>query len=155
MHKNSYLKLALVQTLSFIAMYAVMFANVDDASHIVLSLSRAYVTVLMVMPMLVFMLLIMPAMYPNRRRNIALIAGAVVVFAGSFWALRTQTPIGDVQYMKAMIPHHSSAIMTSRHATLRDPETRELARQIIESQEREIVQMRALIRRLESEAPAR
>lgn len=32
------------------------------------------------------------------------------------FALRTQTPIGDIQYMKAMIPHHSSAVMASKHA---------------------------------------
>jgi uncharacterized protein (DUF305 family) len=66
-----------------------------------------------------------------------------------FTALRTQTPVGDEQYMKAMIPHHSSAIMTSENANIQDPELRKLADDIIDAQKREIAQMKAILDRLD------
>jgi uncharacterized protein (DUF305 family) len=113
-------------------------------------ITRTYMALLMVAPMTVTMLLLMGPMYKRRGLNIALLAASVAVFATSLALLRTQTPITDIQYMRAMIPHHSSAIMTSRHASLRDPETRQLASQIIASQEREIARMKRLIARLEA-----
>lgn len=151
-HKNHYRTLGLSLAVSFVTMYAVMFLNVDRGEHIRLSLTRTYMTLLMVAPMAVTMLLLMWPMFQNKGRNFLILAGAIIVFATSLILLRTQSPIGDVQYMKAMIPHHSSAIMTSRHADLLDPETQKLARQIIESQEREIAQMNALIQRLEAKS---
>jgi uncharacterized protein (DUF305 family) len=63
-------------------------------------------------------------------------------------ALRTQTPVGDVQYMKAMIPHHSSAIITSKNVNIKDPEVTKLSEQIIKSQEKEIAQMKAILERM-------
>jgi uncharacterized protein (DUF305 family) len=52
--------------------------------------------------------------------------------------------------MKAMIPHHSIAILTSRRAQISDPRVRQLADEIIAAQEREIAQMEALIADLEA-----
>ena len=153
MHHGHYRKLALSLVISFFTMYAAMFLNVDDGAHVRPSATRAYMSLLMVAPMAVTMLLLMWSMYENKKRNFFILGGALVVFVVSLGLLRTQTPISDVQYMKAMIPHHSSAIMTSRHAHLQDPETRALAKQIIESQEREIAQMNALIQRLERKSP--
>jgi uncharacterized protein (DUF305 family) len=149
MHERHYLKFAVMMGISFITMYAAMFFNVDEWGHIMLSANRTYMALLMVAPMAITMPLLMRSMYHNKKANALIMAGAVVVFVGSFILLRTQTPITDIQYMRGMIPHHSSAIMTSRHATLRDPETQALAKSIIESQEREITQMKALIQRLE------
>lgn len=74
--------------------------------------------------------------------------GSIMVFGIIFAALRTQTPITDVQYMKAMIPHHSSAIMVSKHANIQDPEVKKLSEQIIKSQEVEITQMEAILDRM-------
>jgi uncharacterized protein (DUF305 family) len=51
--------------------------------------------------------------------------------------------------MKAMIPHHSIAILTSQRARITDPRVRKLADQIIESQQREIAEMEGLIAELE------
>lgn len=152
-HPAHYRTLALSLLVSFFTMYAAMFLNVDSTDHIRLSLTRAYMSLLMVTPMAVTMLILMWPMFENKARNYLILAGAVSVFVASLALLRTQTPISDVQYMKAMIPHHSSAIMTSRHATLKDPETRKLAQGIIESQEREIAEMTALIQRLENRQP--
>lgn len=148
MKSNSYNGLAVSLTLSFFLMYAVMFLNVDDVDHIYLSLTRTYMTLLMVAPMAILMLLVMPSMYPQKSKNYVIIAGAVFVFIVSLVLLRTQTPVTDAQYMRAMIPHHSSAIMTSKNADLKDPELKKLAQDIIVSQQKEITQMKAILERL-------
>ncbi len=147
-HGKPYEKLVLMQVLGFVVMYGVMFLNVDQANHIYLSLTRTYMTLLMVAPMALIMLGLMAHMYPNKRRNAAIVVAAVLVFAGALAGLRTQTPIGEVQWMKAMIPHHSSAIMVSQRADIQDPEARALAEQIIKSQKEEIAQMKAMIERM-------
>jgi Uncharacterized protein conserved in bacteria len=100
--------------------------------------------------MAVIMLAYMLGMYKNRRVNIGIFVGSVVVFAVSLWLVRSQATIGDVAYMKAMIPHHSIAIMTSERANITDPRVRELADAIIETQREEIAEMNRLIADLES-----
>jgi uncharacterized protein (DUF305 family) len=120
----------------------------DDASHYLTSATRIYMALLMVAPMAVIMMVLMGKMYPRKNLNAIIIIGSMVLFAGILTALRTQTPISDVQYMKAMIPHHSSAIMVSKHANIKDPEVRKLADSIIASQEREIAQMENILRRM-------
>lgn len=150
MKKGNYQKFALMMLASFIVMYAVMFMNVDQLDHIMLSTTRTYMTFLMVAPMAVSMLLFMWGMYENKKLNYVILGVAAVVFAWCFYGLRNQVPIKDVAYMKAMIPHHSSAIMVSEQATFEDPETEKRAREIIEAQKREIAQMKKIIYRLEN-----
>lgn len=104
--------------------------------------------ILMVSPMAILMLAVMKQMFMNRRRNMLIQAASVAVFVITLILLRTQTPIGDKQYMRAMIPHHSSAILTSRHANIQDPEVKALSKQIIESQEKEIKQMKDILARM-------
>lgn len=145
----AYKKLLIMMIVSFVIMYSVMFLNVDSASHIYISLTRTYMSLLMVLPMAIMMILFMGKMYPNQKVNTGIIVVAVLLFGISLTCLRTQSPIGDIQYMKAMIPHHSSAIMTSRNADIRDPEVKSLSEQIIKSQEEEIKQMKIMIARLE------
>ncbi len=113
------------------------------------SITRIYMTFLMISPMAILMILRMKMMYKNRKINVAIIISSVVIFVFSLIGLRTQTPVGDIQYMKAMIPHHSSAIMTSRNANIKDAEVRKLADSIIKSQEKEINQMNKILKRLE------
>ncbi|MBX2925708.1 MAG: DUF305 domain-containing protein [Chitinophagaceae bacterium] len=151
MNKENYKKLLLMLFISFCVMYAVMFLNVDKLDHVYLSLTRMYMSLLMVAPMAVLMLILMRKMYSNKKVNTLIILSGVAVFIISLTLLRTQTPIGDRQYMKAMIPHHSSAILTSKHADIQDAEVRELSRKIIASQEREILQMKAILERMENE----
>lgn len=143
-----YNRFLIMMILSFIIMYSVMFLNVDEANHIYLSVNRTYMALLMVLPMAVIMMLLMGKMYPNKKWNTTIILSAIVLFGLVLAGLRTQTPIGDVQYMKGMIPHHSSAIMTSKHANIKDPEVRKLADSIIASQEREIAQMKNILERM-------
>ena len=127
-----------------------MFFNVDDASHIHLSLTRTYMALLMVCPMAVLMLLFMPGMYKKKSWNATIILSAVIVFSASLFFLRKQTFISDEQYMRAMIPHHSSAILTSKNAAIKDPAVKKLSEQIIQSQEEEIKQMEAMLDRLDN-----
>ncbi len=150
MKKESYQKFALMMFTSFVVMYAVMFMNVNQLDHIMLSTTRTYMTFLMVAPMAVSMLLFMWGMYENKKLNYAILGVAAVVFIWCFYGLRNQVPIKDVAYMKAMIPHHSSAILVSEQATFEDPETEKLAKEIIEAQKREIAQMKKILYRLEN-----
>ena len=150
MEKSNYKKLGLMMLVSFVIMYLVMFLNVDALEHIMLSNTRTYMTLLMVAPMAISMLLFMLSMYKNKKMNAIILSIASIVLIASFMMLRKQTLVSDVQYMKAMIPHHSSAIMTSQNAHLKDPEVKKLAKDIIKAQEEEIAQMKAAIKRLES-----
>lgn len=146
---DPYLKFGIMLATSFVIMYAVMYLNVDRLEHIYLAPTRTYMTFLMIAPMAFTMLLFMWGMYKNKLVNYAILAVSVLVFALCLTGLRQQTFIGDVQWMKAMIPHHSSAIMVSQKADLKDPEAVQLAKDIIEAQKREIEQMKQMIYRLE------
>jgi len=130
-------------------MYAVMFANVDSVDHIMLSSMRTYMAILMIAPMAVSMMLFMWGMYENKKLNKVIIGLAFIIFAVTFYMMRTQAGISDVDYMKGMIPHHSSAILTSQESDLRDPETKKLAGEIIKAQEEEIALMKELIEKLD------
>lgn len=149
-HKNMYMKFYIAMAISFIVMYALMFANVADVSHIMLSKMRTYMSLLMVSAMGIFMMLIMWKMYPDTKRNIIILSISAVIFLFSFFAIRNQIFISDVDYMKGMIPHHSSAILTSSKADITDPETRKLADDIIQAQEKEISMMKEYIMRLKN-----
>ncbi|MEO6357326.1 MAG: DUF305 domain-containing protein [Ferruginibacter sp.] len=149
MQGMSYKKFSLMMLISFIIMYGVMFLNVDEANHVYISTTRTYMALLMVSPMAIVMMLMMGKMYPHKKLNTGIMLGAVVLFALVLTGLRTQTPISDVQYMKAMIPHHSSAILVSKNANLKDPEVIKLSEGIIASQEKEIAEMKAILARME------
>jgi uncharacterized protein (DUF305 family) len=151
MEKSNYLKFAAMMAVSFVVMYAVMFLNADVFDHVMLSTTRTYMTVLMIAPMAISMLLFMWKMYKNKVINYIILGASLIVFASTLFMLRNQTLIADVQWMKAMIPHHSSAIMVSQKANLKDPEAIKLAEAIIEAQKKEIAQMKKMIDRLENE----
>lgn len=151
MKSGNYLKFALMMVVSFIIMYAVMFANVAEFDHVMLSTMRTYMTILMIAPMAISMILFMWGMYKNKTLNGIIIGAAIVIFGVTYYMMRNQTGISDVQYMKGMIPHHSSAILTSENSDLKDPETKKLAEEIIKAQEEEIAKMKQLINRLENQ----
>ena len=146
---KSYQKFVLMLGASFLIMYTVMFLNVDSTDHIYLSVTLLYMTLLMVTPMALLMLAFMPGMYKNRKLNGIIIIVSISVFIATLAFLRNQTFISDIQYMRGMIPHHSSAILTSQNAHIQDPEVRKLADDIIKAQEREIAQMKAMLQRLD------
>lgn len=147
---NKYVRFLAMIVTATIVMFGLMYLNTYAMGHIYFSETRAYMALLMGATMVVVMLLFMLGMYTDKRRNAALLAGSVVVFAVSLWLVRSQTTVDDVSYMRAMIPHHSIAILTSRRARISDPRVRKLADGIIEAQVREIAEMQALIKDLEA-----
>jgi hypothetical protein len=150
-----YLRFALMILTSVVMMYGLTYLNTYALDHIFFSETRLYMAIMMGSSMAVIMLLYMLHMYQNRAANMAIIAGAIIVFAGSIYLVRSQVLVDQVSYMRAMIPHHSIAILTSRRATITDPRVRELADGIIKAQVKEIAEMKALIAELEDKDPKR
>lgn len=134
-----------------VIMLGLMYLNTYQLDHVTFSETRTYMAIVMGATMAVVMLAFMLDMYTNKGVNMAILAGSIVVFAGALWLVRSQQTVDDVSYMKAMIPHHSIAILTSERAQISDPRVRELADTIIETQREEIAEMKALIAELEDE----
>lgn len=130
-------------------MFGLMYLNTYQLNHMFFSETRLYMAFVMGATMAVIMLGFMLGMYKNRTANLTIMIGSVFVFALSLWLVRSQATVEEVAWMKAMIPHHSIAILTSERATISDPRVRKLADGIIESQRREIEEMKALIRELQ------
>ena len=145
----SYFRFAAMIATSTIVMFGLMYLNTYAVEHVRFSQTRAWMALVMGAAMAFIMLSYMWKMYGSTRLNIAILAGSALVFAGALWLVRSQETVDDVAFMKAMIPHHSIAIMTSRRAQIDDPRVRELADEIIEAQVREIEEMRQLIAELE------
>ena len=148
MMKNAYASLALQTIVSGLIMYLVMFVMIDSRSSFYNNLNTLYMTLMMVAPMVVLMILAMRHMFPSKVTNTALLVGAVAAFIGSFALIRSQTTIGDVQFLRSMIPHHSGAVLMCREASIRDPEIKALCGEITSSQTREIKQMKAILDRM-------
>ncbi|MCB5173696.1 DUF305 domain-containing protein [Microvirga lenta] len=146
----SYWRFAAMIATSTVVMYGLMYLNTYAAEHVFWSETRAWMALVMGATMSVIMLAFMIDMYKKMALNLAIFGGSIVVFALSLWLVRSQATVDDVEYMKAMIPHHSIAIMTSTRAQISDPRVRKLADEIIEAQEREIAEMRYLVDDLEA-----
>ena len=149
MMQMSYWRFAAMIATSTFVMFGLMYLNTYAFEHVFWSETRAWMALLMGAVMAVIMLSFMLSMYQKKRINIAIYIGSVVVFALTLWLVRSQATVGDAEYMKAMIPHHSIAIMTSERAQITDPRVRKLADEIIAAQRREISEMKYLINELE------
>jgi uncharacterized protein (DUF305 family) len=145
--EHRYRKLAVELAIDFVAMYLVMYAMIDTWNDFYLNINSAYMTLMMLSPMAVVMLFGMRSMYPNARLNAALYAIFTLVFLLSFSLTRTQTPIGDAEFLRSMIPHHSSAILMCERSSIRDPEIVQLCEQIVQGQKAEIAQMKRILAR--------
>ena len=145
----SYQRFAAMIGTSTAVMFVLMYSTVYRWEHLWWSQTHFWMALFMGAAMAVVMLSFMWGMYPDRRKNLAVLAGSAVVFVSSLALARSQATVGDVDWMKAMIPHHSIAILTSERARISDPRVRELADRIIEAQRREIAEMEALIAELE------
>lgn len=146
-----YAKFAAMIATSTVVMFALMYLNTYAWGHVYFSETRAYMALVMGAAMAVVMLAYMLAMYTDRKVNVAIFASCAVVFVGALWLVRSQATVSDVSWMRAMIPHHSIAILTSERAQIEDPRVRKLADAIIEAQRREIAEMKALISELEEQ----
>ncbi|WP_108721635.1 DUF305 domain-containing protein [Neptunicoccus sediminis] len=149
-HKGSYGRFFAMVGTSTAVMFGLMYLNTYAVDHVFFSETRFYMTFIMGAVMAVVMLTFMLGMYQNKTVNAAIYVGSALVFAIALWLVRSQETVQDVSWMKAMIPHHSIAILTSERAEISDPRVRELANSIIEAQQKEIGEMKTLIADLES-----
>lgn len=147
MARRHYWLLGLNLLASGIVMYFVMYTMIDSAADLYNNLNNLYMTAMMVASMGVLMLAMMAPMYPNRRLNLTLYAGLGLLFLLSLAGMRSQALIGDRQFLRSMIPHHSGAILMCERSDVRDPEIVELCRGIVQSQAAEIAQMKAILER--------
>ncbi len=147
---SSYSRFFAMIATSTAVMFVLMYFNTFAFDHLYFSETRAYMALLMGAVMAIIMLAFMWGMYRNKATNWLIMGGAVLVFGVSLYLVRSQVTVGQVSWMKAMIPHHSIAILTSERATITDPRVRELADGIIETQRREIAEMQRLIQDLQN-----
>ena len=135
---------------STVVMFVLMYANTYDADHFFWSETRFWMMFVMGAMMMVVMLLFMWGMYKDRTKNFIILGVGAIVFAIALWLVRSQTTVDDTEYMAAMIPHHSIAIMTSERASLKDPRVRELAQAIIVAPMTNIIQKRVSLQNTSS-----
>lgn len=145
----SYTRFGAMIATATVVMFLLMYFNAYAFEQVFYSEMRTYMAFVMGAAMAIIMLSFMLGMYKNKRVNLAIIVGSIIVFLLALWLARSQATVGQVSYMRAMIPHHSIAILTSKRAQITDPRVRKLADDIIVAQEREIAEMRYLIRELE------
>ncbi|MGI9179072.1 MAG: DUF305 domain-containing protein [Longimicrobiaceae bacterium] len=141
----SYKRFAAMIATSTVVMFGLMYSTAYRLDHVWWSQTRFWMALFMGAAMAVIMLGFMLGMYSDKKRNAAIFAGSAIVFAAALFLVRSQETVGDVAWMKAMIPHHSIAILTSERARISDPRVRKLADEIIQSQRQEIAEMEALI----------
>jgi uncharacterized protein (DUF305 family) len=152
---GKYARFGLMIACSTLVMYGLMYLNTYQLAHVHFSQTRAWMALVMGAAMAIVMLGFMLGMYDNKRRNAAIFVGAAAVFAIALWLVRSQATVDDVSYMRAMIPHHSIAIMTSERARISDARVRKLADGIAATQRKEIAEMEALIADIERNGPQR
>ena len=146
---NPYVKFTLMILTSTVVMYIMMYFNTYEWDHIYFSETRAYMALYMGAGMAVIMLAFMSNMYKKTKVNLMTYGLSVLLFTVGIWGVRSQATVDQVDWMQAMIPHHSIAILTSSRADIEDPRVQQLADDIIEAQQREIQEMQALIEALE------
>jgi len=148
MSRMHYRKLALMALLSYGAMYWLMYAMVDRVVNVYPNFNQAYMAGMMTAPMIVIELVLMRAMYSNRRANVSIVVGSLTLFAACFFAIRSQAGVGDKQFLKSMIPHHAGALLMCEEASLKDPEIKALCEAIRSGQQSEIDFMKAKLTEL-------
>lgn len=146
---NPYIKFTLMIVTSTIVMFIMMYFNTYKLDHVYFSETRAYMALYMGAVMAIIMLAFMGNMYKKTKINLMVYGISVVLFAFGLWGVRSQQTVDQVDWMQAMIPHHSIAILTSSRADIEDPRVRQLADEIIKAQKREIAEMKQLINELE------
>ena len=147
MRYATFTKMIVVGTL---IMFGLMYLNTYALDHVFFSETRAYMALIMGATMAVVMLLFMWKMYPRKAVNVGVLITSIIVIFASLWLVRSQTTVDDISYMRAMIPHHSIAILTSERANIKDPRVRKLADDIIAAQRKEIEEMKSYIKDLET-----
>lgn len=136
-----YRHLTLMLLISFVSMYVLMYAMTNRFDDVFMNWNQVYMATLMTAPMGLLEILVMRAMYKDRKLNVLVAVAGIVLLAGAWGSIRQQVAISDTQFLRSMIPHHSGAILMCQNATITDPEIVTLCRGIVSSQQQEIDQM--------------
>lgn len=143
-------KLLIMGAIHFVIMFVLMYTMVNVFNNVYLNFNKAYMAAIMTAPMLILEVIMMGSMYENKKALNITLGVSIVALVAFFIFIRQQTFIYDKQFLRSMIPHHSSAILMCNKAHLNDPEIKELCKSIIESQQSEIDQMKKIYNRLGS-----
>jgi hypothetical protein len=146
---SMYGKLGIVLAINAVIMFFITFVNIAEFSHFHVNINRVYMALLMVAPMAILMLAVMRSMYDNPRLNLGLYGGFAALLVLMFVLIRAQVPVGNEQFIRSMIPHHSSAILMCEESDLTDQELVDLCDEIVRTQEEEIAQMEGILERLD------
>ena len=144
-----YLNLAAMTVLMFVAMYILMYAMVDRLADVFPNVNQFYMAGLMTAPMVLIELALMRGMYQKRRTNVAIVGVSLAALLAFWVGIREQVAVTDAQFLKSMIPHHAGAVLMCEEAPVKDGEIRSLCQSIMQSQQAEIAQMKAIMARLE------
>lgn len=144
---SHYRKLALTLSINAVLMFFITYAMIDTVDHFHVNINRVYMSLMMVAPMAMLMLFVMRSMYTDATLNSILYAVFAVLFMASFALARTQTPVGNEQFLRSMIPHHSSAILMCEQSAITDREILTLCEEIVKAQKEEIAQMKNILER--------
>ncbi|WP_233563840.1 DUF305 domain-containing protein [Cryobacterium tepidiphilum] len=142
-----YVLLIVALAISFIAMDFLSLVQVNTLGDFYLNLSNTYMALLMVFSMAIIMIAVMWRMFKNKKLSVALLVIFALLFGGSFYLARTETLVGNEAFLKSMIPHHSRAILVCQESNITDPEIVSLCQEIVKSQQREINQMKDILKR--------
>ena len=145
MQMGSYARFWAMVGTSTVLGWGAMYLNTYELDHVFFSWTRVFMAMIMGGVMTAVMMAFMWKMYPGRPARYGVLGVAAALFVAGLGLVRSQATVDDVAYMRAMIPHHSIAILTSGRAGIEDPRVRELADAIIETQKREIAEMKQLI----------
>jgi uncharacterized protein (DUF305 family) len=140
---NHYPRLYLMAVLSFVAMFILMYAMVDRFANVYANLNQVYMAALMAAPMVGIEIALMTKMYPDKKKNVAIVTASVLVGVLCWGLIRQQAVIGNAQFLRSMIPHHAGAVLMCEKLKANDLEIKRLCEGIIRSQQAEIAQMKA------------
>ncbi|MBY0544546.1 MAG: DUF305 domain-containing protein [Gammaproteobacteria bacterium] len=150
MTNESYVRLLIMTVLGFVAMYTLMYAMVNTFANVYASFNQFYMAGLMTAPMVLLELVLMGAMYHNKKWNTLIIGFSVIALIAFFVLVRQQTAISDEQFLRSMIPHHAGAILMCEKASIQDPEIVKLCQGILAGQQSEVDFMKAKLSELEN-----
>lgn len=148
-HKQKhYMHFAVMMALSFLVMFAFMYAMVDRLANVYPNVNQAYMAGLMVAPMAILEIVLMRSMYPNKALNRIIIGAGILLLLACWFGIRAQVAVNDRSFLRSMIPHHAGAILMCQQASITDHQIRKLCGEIISSQKREIDEMKTILDRL-------
>lgn len=130
-------------------MLVIMYVMIDTFDHVYLNINKVYMALLMTAPMVILEILMMKSMYQKKSLNVSILLASIIISLTVFLFVREQTGVGDVQFLRSMISHHSSAILMCEEAGITDPEIKLLCDSIKAAQIREINEMETILKRLE------